>query len=165
MCYSVYLSTTSDEDLSLVKSVAFSFEQISRSDETDDLGETENGEEAQLLRFLSHRNCWYLTGKYGGCSCHFRHTEGGFHPTTQVESMPYFSPPESWSPEDAEDVESTGAFYDALVTLVNGGHQVEILDAWSGTKVTRIRTIPVSLAKVSRDEFRFFNAFRFLVGP
>ena len=149
--------------MSQLKSDDFSLVKLTLSNEPNDLGEVDNSEEAQLLRLLSYSNNWYLSGKYGGCSCHFRHTEGGYHPTTKQTSMPYFSIPEDWSPEDPEDVESTAAFYDALVQIVNTGYQVEILDAWSGTKPTRIRTIPISLTKVPRDKFRFFNGFRFIL--
>ncbi len=163
MCYSIYLSTNSCEDLSQLKSEEFSLVRLPLSNESDYLDEIDNSEEAQLLRLLSYSNNWYLSGKHGGCSCHFRHTEAGYHPTTKVTSMPYFSVPEDWSPEDPEEVESTVAFYDAIVQILAAGHQVEILDAWTGTKPTRIRSIPVALSKVPREKFRFFNGFRFIL--
>ena len=162
MCYSVYLSTNSNEDLSLIKSEEFSLSRLTTKDEPDER-DMDNTEEAQLLRLLSHSNNWYLSGKNGGCSCHFRHTEESFQPNMKKTFMPYFSIPEDWSPEDPEDVESTASFYDALVLMVSRGYQVEILDTWTGTKPARIRSMPVSLSTVSRDQFRFFNGFRFIL--
>ena len=157
LCYSVYLSTTSDEDLSLVKSDAFSFEKVSKSDETDDLGDMDNSEEAQLLRLLSHRNCWYLMGKHGGCSCHFRHDGSLDLPEGYRGQIPSFGPPEDWAPEDEEDIDSTRAVYDWLISMLSEGHSIDLVDWWSSSNLNEIQTFDVKLRDVPSDHFRFFG--------
>jgi hypothetical protein len=144
MCYTIFLSTTSAEALD---ALPYELYQFVRTTEKEDqtIGD--------LIKY-PHR--WYLTGQYGGCSCHFRHLGEG--------SDMYFSPPEDWSPEDADDIESTGAVYDALAHIVTSGHRLDLVDMWNGTDPADIRDLPISLSNVSRDAFRFFENHRFIVG-
>ena len=76
-----------------------------------------------------------------------------------------FGPPEAWFPEDADDIESTGAVYDVLARIVASGHRLDIIDTWNGAPSEAVRDLPVSLAHVPRDWFRFFENRRFILSP
>ncbi|MCH8979498.1 MAG: hypothetical protein IH945_09705 [Armatimonadetes bacterium] len=145
MCFSIYLSTTSDEDLSKLNDGPFFF---LRPGENDDV---------QFLALLEHANQWFLSCQYGGCSCHFRHREG-------VEPLG-FGLTLDWFPEDDDDLESTKAVYDVLSRLVSEGHKLDLLDVWEGYLPSEIKARTVSLHEVSRDEFAFFEQCRFIFVP
>jgi hypothetical protein len=142
MCYSVYFSTDSSEDLAKSPSVFYSvcpFEVESDSQVVDLLGYTQR-------RFLESR--------YGGCSCHFRHS--------MTEE---FGPVEDWDPEDADDVEATEHFYDLLSRILAEGHRLDIVDIWTDTPVQDVRSIDVFLHRLPRDQFRFLEGIRFELKP
>ena len=143
MCHTVFISTTSDEDFSEIESDDFGICQP--RDETD-------GEALQLLAY-PHR--WYLESQYGGCSCHFRHALAGAG----------FAPVEDWCPEDTDDIEATGHFYDLLQRVLAEGHQLDVVDLWNGAAEEEVRTIDVELSTVPRDHFRFLNGFRLELRP
>ena len=140
MCYSVYLSTTSMEDLGHRPGDLFSFASIDKDDNPEIVG------------LLAYPARWRLVCRYGGCSCHFRHIE---------DESPTFSTPEAWRPEDADDIESTGAFYDFLRDLLGTGHRVDLIDVWSDARAEYIDLLSVSLGQVDRVAFRFFADWRF----
>lgn len=142
MCYSINLSTTSDEDLSKLNDGPFFF-----------LAPTHPGD-LEFLALLEHPNKWCLSCQYGGCSCYFRHREG-------VEPLG-FGPPLDWYQEDEDDHESTKAVYDVLLRLVSEGHELDLLDIWEGCTPSDVKTKEVSLKEVSRDDFAFFENCRFI---
>jgi hypothetical protein len=73
----------------------------------------------------------------------------------------WFSPPEDWFPEDADDIEATKAVYDLLSKMLAEGHKVDLVDVWVGTKPEAITERDVSLSEVDRDSFRFFENRKF----
>lgn len=141
MCYSVYLSTTSPEDLSSLPSNLYRFRPLTEEDEP------------AIVTLLDHSAQWYLECQYGGCSCHFRHLCEG--------NERAFSPPADWFPEDADDIEATKAVYDVLAGLLASGHKVDLLDLWEDTEPDAITTLDLSLSTVDRDAFRFFESCKF----
>jgi hypothetical protein len=76
---------------------------------------------------------------------------------------PWFGRPEECASDDEDNIESTRAFYDLLSRLVSEGFQVDVIDSWNGEEAN-YRTRPVSLKVVPREEFRFFEGYRFEVG-
>lgn len=145
MCYSLYLSTTANEDLAVLTSSLFIFEPHAVRDD-DGIGEG-----------LANPHKWVLTGRHGGCSCHFRHVVQG--------NEPVFDPPMDEFPEDAEEVESTVAIYELFNRLVTAGHRVDVVDLWDGTPPEYARSIEVSLSQVPAQAFRFFEGYRFVLVP
>lgn len=85
MCYSVYISTDSPEDLSGRNSELIRFEKVTDS----------NGDPCATL--LDFSNQWYI-GSRAGCSCAFRHL-------TAPELG--FSDPVDWYEEQQDDLEAT----------------------------------------------------------
>lgn len=141
MCYSIYLSTTSQEDLSRLPSTLYNFLPLTEDDEPD------------IIHLLDYSARWYLQCQYGGCSCHFRHLAVG--------SDMDFAPPEDWFPEDSEDIEATQAVYDVLAGILADGHQVDLMDVWSDAQPEEITVLDVSLSEVQQDTFRFFENHKF----
>jgi hypothetical protein len=141
MCYLIYLSTTSPEDLSRLPSKLYHFRPIAKEDDP------------AIVNLLDNPAQWYLECQYGGCSCHFRHLDGGRETD--------FFPPADWFPEDAEDIEATRAVYDLLARLLAEGHGVDLVDIWNGTPPEVITVLDVSLSEVGRDSFRFFEHRKF----
>ncbi len=148
MCYAVFLSTTSSEDLSTLPTDQFRFEA------------PDSKEDDNALRLLRYPHKWYLACRYGGCSCHYRHLS-----SDPASSEPWFDPPEDWLPEDGDDVESTMALYDELTRIVNEGHRVDVLDSWNCEGLESVHDLSVSVAEVPRECFRFFQNVRFDLAP
>ncbi len=105
MCYSIYMSTTSEEDFSKNECELFF------------LCPLENASDFESAKVLAHPNRWFLMCQYGGCSCHFRHDTG------QIG----FGPVLDWYPEDDDDVEATQAFCETYYTGFSEGYQVDFL--------------------------------------
>lgn len=147
MCYSVFISTTSAEDFSLLPTSLYRFEI------------PDNDSDAEPLGVLKHPHKWYLASRYGGCSCHYRHESADN--TSETGPSQTFGPPEDWCPEDAEYVESTAAVYDVFQRVIAEGNQLDALDIWNGADVGIVRAINVSLARTPRESFRFFENHRF----
>ena len=145
MCYTIYLSTTSGEDLSDLNDGPFFFYRPSEHDDPD------------MLALLEHPSRWYLGSQYGGCSCHFRHV--------QMDREPEFVPPEDWCPEDEDDIEATKAVYDVLSRIVSEGHKLDLLSIWEGCSPDAVKAARFSLSEVPRESFRFFEDYRFVVSP
>ena len=141
MCYLIYLSTTSLEDLSHLPSKLYRFLPLTKHDDP------------AIVNLLGHPVRWYLQCQYGGCSCHFRHLGEG--------SDLDFAPPADWCPEDADDIEATKAVYDVLEGMLTDGHKVDLMDVWVNTKPEAITVFDVSLSEVDRDSFRFFENRKF----
>lgn len=141
MCYLIYLSTTSQEDLSRLPSELYRFRPLTEEDDP------------AIVNLLAHPARWFLECRYGACSCHFRHLDGG--------RATDFSPPADWFPEDADDIEATKAVYDVLARLLAEGQKVDLLDIWTDTPPEAVTSLNVSLSKVDRDSFRFFEHRKF----
>jgi hypothetical protein len=132
MCYSIYFSTDSTEEFDAVDGEFFS---VDRPDSESD---------GPYLALLDHPHKWFLVSKYGGCSCHFRHSEDA-----------EFAASEEWMHEDPEDVESTEHAYDFFLALLTNGYVVDLLDVWAGTAPSEVSPLPVDLSTIPRDHFRF----------
>ncbi len=141
MCYLVYLSTTSREDLGQFPSTLYHFLPLTKEDDP------------ALVKLLDHPALWYLECQYGGCSCHFRYLCEG----NEMD----FAPPADWSPEEADAIEATKAVYDVLAGMLANGHKVDIVAVWDDTQPEAITVLDVSLSAVDRDSFRFFENRKF----
>jgi hypothetical protein len=146
MCHTIFISTDSDRDLAALPSDQFLFERPSL-DQVESVRTT-----------LAHPNLWYLSSKYGGCSCHYRHL--------LRESISLgFAKPEAWFPEDEGDIESTKAVYDVLFQLVQAGNAVDIVSLWNAELPNEIHRVAVHLHEVNRNEFRFWQGCLFGLKP
>jgi hypothetical protein len=139
MCYSVYISTDSPEDLRNYNSEFVKFEKLTDANTDPCTG---------LLEF-AHR--WYI-GSLSGCSCTFRHL---------VSIELGFSDPVDWYEEDKEVLEATQELYATLNQLLSSGSYVDLLDLWHGVKPEEIMTLEVSLDDVSSTAFRLFENHKF----
>jgi hypothetical protein len=140
MCYSVAFSTTSEEDFEM-HGPFYYIAPIA-----------ENERESEVL---GYPNRWYVGCRYGGCSCHFWHTD-------QYTAVPTFKPLEHWqSEEDPEDVEATTAFFDLVARVVTEGHRIDVMDMSQDMMPQYVMTLPVSLGAVPREMLRFYNGWRF----
>lgn len=129
--------TTSPEDLSDLPSKPFHFQPIAEKDDPE------------ILNLLCNPVRWFLQCQYGGCNCDFRHLAEG----NDME----FAPPADWCPEDPEAIEATKAVYDILSEMLAKGYKVDVVDLWVNNSLESIVEIDVSLSKVNRDSFRFFE--------
>lgn len=139
MCYLLYLSTDSQQDLTKYNNKLIKFEKVIGKDE----------ELPQQL--LSYSNIWYV-GSSTGCSCGFRHL---MYPEFG------FSEPVDWYEEDEEDIEATKQIYQIFKELLLAGNKVECVDKWAGVDSKNIETKDVSLSQVSCREFRFIENYKF----
>jgi hypothetical protein len=167
------MSTTSQEDLSLLASDQFSFSAMQNGEDTEEELSTwasdptyiapEKGPEyeEEILALLSFPKRWYIHCRYGGCSCHFRHMGGIGLSFGTPESDAYFSAPEDWLSEDDGDVVSTMAVYDALFKMIKEGHHLDLIDYFEGINPKDITMQNVSLRNVPRNTFRFFGGVKF----
>ncbi|MBI4908815.1 MAG: hypothetical protein HY820_34660 [Acidobacteria bacterium] len=137
MCYVVYLSTSCADDLSV------------HNTELLRLRQEENPEAASGVLRYAHR--WYV-GSKAGCSCSFRHV---------TEAELGFGLPQDWMPEDAEDIAATAEFFRLARGLMESGHSVDCVDAWTGTAAVDIRHMGVELGRLPEGEFRFFENYHF----
>jgi hypothetical protein len=133
VCYSIYLSTDSNRDLTAENNdfIRFKRERIDES----------------ILTLLQHEHQWYV-GSQSGCSCTFRHlysTELGF------------GEPVDWYPEDEPELIATKSFIEIVRRLVGKGHQVDCVDIWYGAANDDIKEMEVNLDKVKNEQFRFFE--------
>jgi hypothetical protein len=142
MCYQIYVSTTSEEDLAALPTDLFRFELPTADDRPD------------ILQLLAYPHKWYLACRYGGCSCHYRHLGEG--------SDFSFDQPQDWMPEDSDDVESTQGIYDLVERLLAAKQGVDLVDVWEDPAAIRVTTLSVKLSDVSRDAFRFFANHKFV---
>ena len=141
MCYSVYLSTESAEDL------ATNNEHLIRFKKVIDI------EEDSSISLLSYSNVWYVGSQYD-CSCGFRHI--------MTDDLG-FSEPVDWYDEDEEDIEATKKVYQVLLRLVQQGYAVDLVDKWEGTQNKNIKAKDISLKEIGANEFQFFENHLFRI--
>ncbi len=141
MCFTIYLSTTSGEDLSLLPSKLYQFIPLTMEYSAD------------IIKRLDYPNPWFLVGQYGSCSCQFRHL-------IELNDM-WFGPPKDWCPEDPEDIEATKAVYQIFAKLVADGHSIDLIGLWSGREQAPLTNMTVSLSEIGEDSFRFFENYKF----
>lgn len=145
MCYMVYMSTDCADDLSRQSSELVRF------------GNPSAATSSPSPRILKHAHQWFI-GSKSECSCTFRHLGG--------ESVGLgFGPPADWFPEKPDEIRATHRLYQVLKHLVEHGHQVEVLDCWSGDEDREAVPLEVSLAKVPPAHFRLFEGHLFTLKP
>lgn len=139
MCYALYMSTDSPEELTVLNSEFVRFERI------------DDPEADPCITLLTFPHRWYV-GSKSGCSCTFRHLNA-------IELG--FGAPEDWYPEEQDALGATKELYRFFSRLLSTGHQVDCVDRWQGAKPDAIRAIDVSLDEVSVESFRLFENHRF----
>ena len=139
MCYEVYLSTNSQEDLTFRNSELVRFKRV--ADPSTD----------PSLCLLDYPNSWYV-GSKSECSCTFRHLHS-------IELG--FGEPVEWYPEEQDELEATRELYATLASLLSSGHHVDLLDRWSSALPEDIKTLDVSLGNVPENAFRLFENHKF----
>ncbi len=142
MCYSIYLSTDCPRDLAAESFVHLRFEKPL---------------DEELKPALRHPHQWFLTRReYGGCSCHFRHSEYD----------PRFDPPQDWMPEDEDDVLATREAYRVFRGWVADGYQLDLIDVSDiNQHETDFKNLLVPLSSISEESFRFFWGYHFDFRP
>ena len=139
MCYQLYLSTSSREDLTRFNSELVHFE----------LAKVPGDER---LSVLENPQKWFV-GSKSGCSCTFRHfvsLDGGF------------DEPQDWSPEDEDNVRATIELYRVIRSLIHAGERVDCLDLWYDATRDAIRTMVVSLNAVPEQKFLLLENCHFV---
>ena len=139
MCYGVYISTDSPEDLGTRNSELVRFKKV--TDPSTD----------HCTGLLQHPNQWYV-GSKSECGCAFRHLNS-------VELG--FGPPEDWAPEEKDEIDATKELYATLTSLLSSGHRVDLLDRWEGAEPDEITTLDLSLDDVTQEAFRLFENHMF----
>jgi len=139
MCYEVYLSTDSQEDLTIRNSELVRFKRV--ADPSTD----------PSMRRLDFPNHWYV-GSKSECSCTFRHLH-----STELG----FGEPVDWYPEEQDEIKATRELYATLTSLLSSGYQVDLLDQWNGAQPASITTLNVSLNDVPESAFRLFENHKF----
>ena len=138
MCYALYLSTTSKEDLTELNTDLVRFERIRPEDED--------------ARDLLHSQRWYV-GSKSGCSCTFRHltsTELGF------------GEPVDWAPEEEDEILATAELYRAIRSIISGGFGVDLLNLWVGMERGEVTEMNIDLHSVPEAAFRLFENHHFV---
>ena len=133
MCYSIYLSTDSDHDLSIGNSdlVRFKKESIPVPYQSQ----------------LRYPNQWYV-GSKSGCSCTFRHLYS-------VELG--FGEPVEWYEEDEHEIAATFTFIQVIRQILKLGFRADCIDTWEGTQPEEMIEISVNLDDIGDEQFRFFE--------
>jgi hypothetical protein len=145
MCYMVYMSTDCADDLSRQSSDLVRF------------GRPSVETYSPCPRILKHEHRWFI-GSKSGCSCTFRHL--------CRESVDLgFGAAEDWLPEEHDEIDATHQLYEILKDIVQRGHQVEVLDCWSGDEDKDAVAVDVSLTEVPVDHFRLFEGHMFTLKP
>ena len=139
MCYGVYISTDSPENLAERNSDLVRFEKV-----TDPSADP-------CIGLLDFPNQWYV-GSKSECSCTFRHL-------CSVELE--FGEPEDWYPEEQDEIDATKQLYSVLTSLLSSQYNVDLADRWEGTQPEDITTLDVSLDYVSEKAFRMFEDHKF----
>jgi hypothetical protein len=138
VCYSIYLSTDADLDLSRKNS---------------DLVQFRKEPVPQVYRsLLRYPNQWYV-GSKTVCSCTFRHLHS-------IELG--FCEPQDWYPEDEQEIEATLIFIMIVRALLNQGYQVDCIDTWEADSPDEIKKINVNLDHFRDDQFRFYENHHFI---
>lgn len=138
MCYSIYLSTDADLDLSRINSDLVHF-----------IKESVPQRYRSLLKFP---NQWFV-GSKSICSCTFRHLHS-------IELG--FCKPQNWYPEDEQAIEATLIFIKIVREVVNKGYQVDCIDIWEADSQSDIFQFIVNLDHIRDDQFRFYENHHFI---
>jgi hypothetical protein len=141
MCYVVYISTDSQQDLAERNSELVRFEKVT---------DTESDPCISVLEFP---NKWEV-GSKSGCSCTFRHL---YISSVQLG----FSEPQDWYKEEKDELDATRELYQALKDILESGYQVDLVDRWEGAEPENITTLDVSLHDVAETAFRMFENHKF----
>lgn len=141
MCYSVYISTDSAEDLARHNTDLVWFEKVS------------DPESDPCISLLDFPHQWYV-GSKSICSCTFRHLH-----SSAVDLG--FGGPEVWYPEEQDEIDATLQLYSVLTSLLSSQHKVDLVDRWEGTQPDAVSTLDVSLNEVSKESFRMFEDHKF----
>lgn len=145
MCYMVYMSTDCADDLSL------------RTSELVRFAKPSTATYAPCPRVLKHEHKWFV-GSKSECSCTFRHL--------CRESVGLgFGAPEDWFPEEQDRIDATHQLYEILQYIVLRGHEVELLDCWSGDEDRDAEPLDVPLSQISLEQFRLFEGHVFTLKP
>ena len=139
MCYSVYLSTSSPEDLTKHNSELVRFRRPEPTDE-------------KWTGLLRHEHKWFV-GSKSQCGCTFRHF------TTPDLG---FTEPLDWSPEDEDNVQAAAELYRVIHELVSAGGQVDCLDVWSDAKPEAIKEMAVKFDTISEKQFLLIENYHLL---
>ena len=138
MCYAVYISTNSQEDLSRRNSELVRFKKLSEP------------ESDPCTRLLEFPNRWFV-GSKSDCSCTFRHA-------TSVDLG--FTVSVDWYQEEQDELDATGELFAVLQSLLLSGCDVDLVDRWEGAQLDDIISLDVSLAEISKTTFRMFENHR-----
>ena len=133
MCYSIYVSTDSNQNLSDGNGELIHFQKEAIAEPFNTL--------------LRHENQWFV-GSKSVCSCTFRHlfsTELGF------------SEPVDWFEEDEDEIEATLLFIKIVRRLIDQGHRVDCIDAWYVTAKGDITEMKVNLKDLDDEQFRLLD--------
>ena len=141
MCYMIYMSTDCADDLS------------ERSSDLVRFGKPSVQTYSPCPSILKHKHKWFI-GSKAECSCTFRHLC-----RDSVELG--FGEPEDWFPEDQDEIDATRELYDILNAIVARGHQLELIDCWSGDEEKEAETINVPMTEVPSGHFRLFEGHLF----
>lgn len=142
MCYLLYLSTSSPENLTRRNSEQVRFR---RPDAGDSLSTTP----------LANAQQWFV-GSMDGCSCRFRHLADG-----DLD----FGEPQDWMEEDKGSIQATRELYRVIASLVHAGARVDCVDLWPASEPVEIKTMSVRLSEVSEEAFRLFENHHFVFEP
>ena len=137
MCYSIYLSTDSDLDLTRDNSALIQFSKESPPERY-----------RPLLKYPNH---WFV-GSKSGCSCTFRHLYS-------VELG--FSEPIAWYEEGQDAIAATLAFIKLIRGILENGCRADCVDLWEGTPSEEVEEILVDLDEIADEQFRFFENHHF----
>ncbi len=140
MCYLVYLSTDSAEDLARHNSEWVRFRPLEEDDKS-------------RAGVLTYPQKWFV-GSKAGCSCTFRHVVG--------DESGDFREPEDWCPEEEDAVKATIELYRVIASLRAADHQVDCLDLWYDTPSDQIRKKTVHLSSVPEKTFRLLEMYHFV---
>jgi len=138
MCYSLYLSTDSSQDLSGENSELICFQKETIAD--------------PFRSMLENERQWYVASR-SGCSCTFRHL---------FSTGLGFSEPEDWYKEDETEIAATKSFIKIVRRLVEKGQKVDCIDAWYGAVKEDIVEMRVNLKDMADEQFRFFENHHFI---
>jgi hypothetical protein len=146
MCYLVYLSTESAEDLARCDSERIQFRPLEEDDKVYE-------------SVLKHPQKWSIPTPPSGCSCGFRHL---FYMNMDQGFDQGFREPEDWCPEDEDNLAATAELYRMIARLLAAGHKVDCLDVWNGTPADEIQEQSVDLGTVPEKAFRLFEGYHFV---
>ena len=137
MCYSIFLSTDSELDLSTENSELIQFARESVPE--------------PYLPLMKYSNHWFV-GSKSGCSCTFRHLYS-------VELG--FSEPVAWYEEEQAEIVATLVFIRLVRRIIENGDKADCIDLWEGTPVEAVQEILVDLDEITDEQFRFFENHHF----